>query len=182
MQPCDKNFYPYVQIIKEDNEIRDLEEDLKDYFVEIRQGAGGPQDEDEEEDEEEKVQSMDVHPHQWNVYKEYLKELKMRFEILNKSGIRPTDHARGLFLKKLTRKALEQANKWGVENYEATRSITRCCAKDSPPLLQHLWERLGERKEIGPYTDYVRVLENGEDKYTRKPALTFRSLETLCRG
>ena len=42
MQPCDKNFYPYVQIIKEDNEIRDLEEDLKDYFVEIREGAGGP--------------------------------------------------------------------------------------------------------------------------------------------
>lgn len=36
IQPCDIHFYPYIQIIKEDNEIRDLEEDLKDYFKEIR--------------------------------------------------------------------------------------------------------------------------------------------------
>lgn len=105
MQPCDINFYPYVQIMKDDIEISDLEEELKDYFTEIRQGAGDNED-DDDDDEEEKIRSADVLPHQWNIYKEYLKELKMRYSILNKSGIRPTDHARGLFLKKLTRKAL----------------------------------------------------------------------------
>ena len=104
----------------------------------------------------------------------------MRYSILNKSGIKQNDHARGLFLKKLTRKALLNANQWGRENYEGTRSITRCCAKDAPPQLYHLWERLGERKEIGPYTDYVRVVEKGVDKYTRKKCNNPRSLETVC--
>lgn len=28
---------------------------------------------------------------------------------------------------------------------------------------------MGEEKELGPFTDYTRVLEDGKDKYARKP-------------
>lgn len=27
---------------------------------------------------------------------------------------------------------------------------------------------MGERKELGPFTDYTRVMEDGQDKYARK--------------
>ena len=90
----------------------------------------------------------------------------MRYNILIKSGIKPKDHSRGLFLKKLTRKALEVANQWALDNHKASRSIKRCCAKDRPPQLTDLWGKLGETKAIGPYCDYTRVFENGEDKYS----------------
>ncbi len=101
MQPCDERFYPLMQLSKPNNEINDLEEELKDYFKEVL----GPDDDDDDE-QEERIPNVSVTPFEWDIYTEYLKELKMRYSILIKSGIGPKDHTRGLFLKKLTRNAL----------------------------------------------------------------------------
>ena len=58
---------------------------------------------------------------------EYLTEIKMRYDILNKAGIGQRDHIRGLFLKKLTKSALDHANSWAMNNNPNKRSIHNCC-------------------------------------------------------
>ena len=57
---------------------------------------------------------------------EYLTEIKMRYDILNKAGISQRDHIRGLFLKKLTKSAIENANRWAHDNNPNPRSIKSC--------------------------------------------------------
>ena len=57
---------------------------------------------------------------------EYLTEIKMRYDILNKAGIKTRDHIRGLFLKKLTKSAIENANRWAHDNNPNPRSIKSC--------------------------------------------------------
>ena len=62
--------------------------------------------------DEEKIPSAHIYPFEWEIYKQYLKNVKASYEILQKAGI--MDHHRGLFLKKLTRKALIDANEWAA--------------------------------------------------------------------
>ena len=84
----------------------------------------------------------------------------MRYDILNKAGISQRDHIRGLFLKKLTKSAIENANRWAHDNNPNPRSIKSCGTQAKPPQLLHLWSRLGEIRAIGPYSDYIRVFND----------------------
>ena len=96
----------------------------------------------------------------------------MRYDILNKAGISQKDHIRGLFLKKLTKSALDNANHWALYNNPNKRGLHNCCTQPTPPKLLQLWNRLGETKSIGPYSDYIRVFnDEGEDKYNRNKFL-----------
>lgn len=84
----------------------------------------------------------------------------MRYDILNKAGIGQRDHIRGLFLKKLTKSALDHANDYAIKNNPNKRTIKNCCTSNKPPQLLQLWNRLGETKSIGPYSDYLRVFND----------------------
>ena len=53
IQPCDRNYYPFLSLIKNQSEIEEMEEDLKEYFEEVM-GVG---DDDEEEGDDEKIPS-----------------------------------------------------------------------------------------------------------------------------
>lgn len=59
IQPCDRNYYPFKSLIKNNQEITDLEEDLKDYFEEV---LGVGEDDEEEEVDEEKIESSHILP------------------------------------------------------------------------------------------------------------------------
>ena len=93
---------------------------------------------------------------------------------------------KAVFLKKITKKAHDMANKYAEANCGRTFSFMCFCKGNKRKRLNNLWERLSFGKVLGAYTDYVRKEENEEedeyDKYWRRYLKDESGARSIFRG
>ena len=137
-------------------------------------------------DEEDIFENHAITPNEWELYLMYLQHLLRLFNEGKDTFKNRELHMKAVFLKKITKKAHDMANKYAAANYGSTFSFMCFCQGNKRKRLYNLWERLEFGKVLGAYTDYVRKEENEEedeyDKYWRRYLKNESGERSIFRG
>ena len=177
LEPCDEFYRPMSKIVPPQAykpSVEELENSLAEYF-QYSQELFGIDDEDPDEgddsgvpEDEDIFENPAITPNEWELYILYLKNLLKLFNEGKETFHDRELHMKAVFLKKITKKAFDQANEYAATNYGSTFSFLCCCAGNRRKRLMNLWERLQFGKVLGAFTDFVRKeTEGGEDEYDK---------------